>query len=255
MKKIIVSSLLVMFVITSLSLVGCTPSTAGTLTLEEHALQSVPQPDPFVITLKDGTWEELQQVHASDRAMVFPDTSTTVDGNIALTVTLNGKPLVSGQTFTNNYAESYVWVTQSGKEIYRIATGPASPVNNLRGLWVYDGHWALETALVDLAGGDTTPFALGQVTIDGVLQNKARSYDEAFGLQTIAGKIFYFFKKDGKIGYFYNGQETMLKYDEIQHYNCCSASTLNPIQAQDMLAFYARTGEAWYYVELGIFSK
>jgi len=255
MKKTLISTLLALLVIVSLILAGCAPSTKETLTLEEHQLQGSPQTEPLVITPKEGSQEDMLQAHASERSLVFPDNSTTIDGNGALTGTLNGTPLIAGVTFTNKYSESYVWLTQAGTEIYRIATGPASPVNELRGLWVYDGHWALETALVDLAGGDVTPFALGQVTIDGTLQNKARGYDEAFGLQTIAGKLFYFFKKDGKIGYFYNGQETMLKYDEILHYGCCSAGALNPIQAQDMLAFFARTGDAWYYVELGVFSK
>jgi hypothetical protein len=255
MKKSITPIFLILLAIVALSLGGCAPSKTGALTLEEHPLQGAPQVDPLVITPLEGTQDEMLNTHSSERSQTFPDNSTTIDGNMALTVTLEGKPLVAGQTFTNNYSESFVWVTQAGTEIYRITTGPASPLNNLIGLWAYDGHWALETALVDLAGGDVTPFALGQVTIDGVLQNKTQGYEQAFGLQTIAGKLFYFFMKGGKIGYFYNGQETMLKYDEIPHYNCCSASALNTIQAQTMQAFFARTGDTWYYVELGSFNK
>jgi hypothetical protein len=255
MKKSIIPISLIMLAIVAISLAGCTTSNSGALTLEEHPLQGTLQVEPLVITPLEGTQEEMLKTHSSERSQTFPDNYTTIDGNMALSATLNGKPLVAGQTFSNNYSESYVWVTQAGTEIYRISTGPASPLNNLIGLWVYEGHWALETALVDLAGGDVTPFALGQVTIDGVLQNKTRGYDETFGLQTITGKLFYFFKKDGKLGYFYNGQETMLKYEEIPHYNCCSASALNPIQAQNMQAFFARTGDTWYYVELGNFNK
>jgi hypothetical protein len=39
----------------------------------------------------------------------------------------------------------------------------------------------------------------------------------------------------------------------VIHYQCCSASALNPVQAQKMLAIFARRGEMWYYVEAGVF--
>jgi hypothetical protein len=195
-------------------------------------------------------------VHAAERSLTFVDQSGMIEGNQAISTTLDGQPLVAEQFFTDNYSDSYVQVTLSGNEIFRIPTGPASPVPSLRGLWVVGNHWALETILINLAGDNvTTPFAMGQVSLDAVLQNQAKGYQETFGLQTMAGKLFYFFKKDGKIGYSYDGQETMLGYDEILHYNCCSESALNPVQAQDMVAFFARTGDTWYYSELGVFGK
>jgi hypothetical protein len=259
MKKAILSIFLAMIVTISFNLASCTPekdSTQVTLSVEEHPLKGAPQIEPLVITPLDGSQEEMLKVHAADRSLSFQDQSTTIDGNFAFTGTLDGKPLVAEQTFINNSSDSYVWVTLDGNEIYRISTGPASPITTLRGLWIYDSHWALETVLINLEGDNiVTPFALGQITIDDVLQNETKGYDDAFGLQIIAGKLFFFFKKDGKIGYFYNGQETMLGYEEIPHYNCCSDSALNPIQAQNMVAFFARTGDAWYYVEMGIFSK
>ncbi len=238
---------------------GCVPAGGGpqaSLVVEEHPLDSAPQLEPFAFTPQDGSQEEILQVHAIERSRTFPDSFRYIDGNPAISASLDGKPLVAQQTFLNDYSDSYVWVTLDGNEIYRITTGPASPINNLAGLWVYDSHWALETVLINLEGDDvTTPFALGQVTIDGVLQNESKGYDDAFGLQTMAGKPFFFFKKDGKIGYSYDGQETMLGYDEVPHYNCCSASVINPIHAQNMVAFFARTGDAWYYVELGNFAE
>lgn len=254
-----VSILLVVFVMISLIMAGCasgTDSTRATLSVEEHPLTGSPQIDPFVFTPMDGSQEEVLKLHAADRSLSFPDQSTTIAGNFAFTGNLDGKPLVAAQTFINNSSESYVWVTLDGNEIYRISTGPASPITTLRGLWIYDSHWALETVLIDLEGDNiVTPFALGQISMDGALQNETKGYADAFGLQTIAGNPFYFFKKDGKIGYFYDGKETMLAYEEIPHFNCCGESVLNPIQAQNMVAFFARTGDAWYYVEAGIFNK
>jgi len=238
---------------------GCASANGGTqtsLVVVEHPLEGAPQLEPLTFTPQDGSQDEILQAHAAERSLTFPDNFSNIDGNPAISATLDGKPLVAQQTFLSDYSNSTVWVTLDGSEIYRIPTGPASPINNLAGLWVYDSHWALETVLINLEGDDvTTPFALGQITIDGVLQNDANGYEDAFGLQTIAGKPYFFFKKDGKIGYSYDGQETMLGYDYISHYNCCSATVTNPIQARNMVAFFARTGDDWYYVELGDFAK
>ena len=259
MKKTAFPILLALLVVISIGLAGCTPAQDGagaTLVVEEHPLDGVPNSETYTFTPQDGSQEEILQVHAADRSLTLTQNFTYIDGNQAIEATLDGKPLVAQQTYINNASDSYVWVTLDGNEVYRISTGPASPINTLVGLWTYDSHWALETVLINLEADDvTTPFALGQVTMDGVLQNESNGYDDAFGLQTIAGKPFFFFKKDGKIGYSYDGQETMLAYDEIPHYRCCSESSLNPRQARDMVAFFALTGDAWYYVEMGAFSK
>ena len=69
-----------------------------------------------------------------------------------------------------------------------------------------------------------------------------QDYEEAFGFQILSGTPFFFFQKEGKIGFSYNEQETMLSYDEVPHFNCCSESVLNPIAALEMVAFFARTG-------------
>jgi len=222
-----------------------------TLTLEEHELTSKPSLDPLTFTPKQGTQADVLAKNASLRADVFPVNPTTIDGNMAFQATLDGKPLVAELFYINNSSDSYVTVTRDGSEIYRISTGPASPVTSLVGLWTYAGpSWALETVLISSSG---EPFATGQITIDSDLINKSLNYQEAFGFQTIDGLTFYFFQRDGKIGYVYDGQETMLGYDEIPHYNCCSDAETNPIQARNMVAFFARKGETWYYVELGSF--
>ncbi len=67
------------------------------------------------------------------------------------------------------------------------------------------------------------------------------------------GKSFYFFKRDDKIGISYNGVEIPRGYDEVLHYGCCGTATLNPKVAQNMVAFFARKGSAWYYIETGVF--
>jgi len=70
----------------------------------------------------------------------------------------------------------------------------------LQGLWVFGEHWALETIHITThtENNVTNADLVGQVTVDGVLFNEKLGYEEAFGLQTIAGFPFYFFKRGGK---------------------------------------------------------
>jgi hypothetical protein len=148
-----------------------------------------------------------------------------------------------------------VTVTRNGKQIYRIPVGNNSPISSLRGLWTYAGHWVLETAYVTnhQVGNEINSQASGQISIDGKLLNEQLDYQEAFGFQTMHAKAFYFFKQYGEIGVVYNGVTIPLGYSEIPHYGCCSAATLNPRVAQNMVAFFARKGSTWYYVEIGVF--
>jgi hypothetical protein len=67
------------------------------------------------------------------------------------------------------------------------------------------------------------------------------------------GKSFYFFNKQGHWGIIYDGQTLDLGYTNISHYGCCSASVLNPISAENIVAFFAQRGATWYYVEIGAF--
>jgi hypothetical protein len=67
------------------------------------------------------------------------------------------------------------------------------------------------------------------------------------------GKPFYFFQEEGQIGFVYDGQEYFLGYTQIPHEACCSGAELNPISAENMVAFYAQRDGKWYYVEIGVF--
>jgi hypothetical protein len=129
-------------------------------------------------------------------------------------------------------------VYRNGAPIFFIPTGQPSPSPDLLGLWTFGGeHWAIEVN--------------SQVIVDGQSLNVKEGYQESFSFHLINGAPFYFFKKDGKIGASYDGRPIALDYDEIPHYGCCSAGALNPGYAPDMIWYYARLGETWYYVELG----
>lgn len=94
----------------------------------------------------------------------------------------------------------------------------------------------------------------GQIIEDGESLNERYGYDETFGFQLLHGTPFYFFKKGSAIGAVYDRQEVQLGYNEVPHDGCCSPGELNPISAENMLAFFAQRDGRWYYVEIGVFS-
>ena len=234
----------------SLSACGLSPLVGtGPLQLEEHPLAGAPQPEAFRFQPLDGTQQEVLDTHAQDRARVFAVETGMVEGNPSIRSLGESGDLLAVlvPAAPGSQAQS-VRVLRGDQLLLETPAGLPSPVLPLQGLWTYDGHWALEILFADQ---DTWA---GQVFIDGELVNERQGYDEAFGLQLIAGRPFYFFNRDGQLGYAYGGQEILLDYDQIPHYNCCGESSLNPLQAEQMVAFFGVQDDNWYYVELGDFS-
>lgn len=151
-----------------------------------------------------------------------------------------------GQEVYDNDGVGQVVLTRNGQEIYKIDAGHGSPISALRGLWAYDDHWVLETNYYT----DDKPFN-GKITQDGVLLNDANEYEEAFNFQTINGRPFYFFKKDGIINASYDGQLIPLGYEKIPHYSCCSEGETNPRMWKNMVAFFGIRGKEWHFVQIG----
>ncbi len=106
---------------------------------------------------------------------------------------------------------------------------------------------------------------LGDIVQGGVSLSERYGYDEAFDFQLMNGKPFYFFKRNGNIGISYAGQIAWLGYDEVPHhaevYGCGGSASMElygwggitPLHSENMVAFYARSGDRWYYVEMGVF--
>ena len=218
------------------------------LQLEEHRLAGAPELDPLHFQPIIGTQEEVLAEHASDRAMVFSKAIITAGGEPAISSPGDsGDFLAVLSTSTSAAPVQTVRVLHGGKVIFETDAGLPSPVLPLQALWTYDDHWALEILL-----SNQSTWA-GEIFIDGKSINELKGYDDAFGLQLLAGKPFFFFGRYGHTGYSYDGQETVLTYDEIPHYRCCGESQLNPLQARNMVAFFATREKEWYYVELGDF--
>ncbi len=137
--------------------------------------------------------------------------------------------------------------------IFEFNGGDVSPIQPLRGLWVDQEHWILEIAFVtNTTDGNTVHSnAVGQIYRDGLFLNEQYGYEEMFGFQLLDGKPFYFYQKDSRIHLSFNDEDLPVTYDEVTHYQCCSAAERNPIAASNWVGFWGQRNGVWYYTEIG----
>jgi hypothetical protein len=215
-----------------------------TLRVEEHLLLEAPALDPLVFKPAKGSMDSVLAAHAAERQQIIVPESFFLDGHFSLRAMLGEDVLVATENYSADGSTGWVTLQRNGVEIYRIETGAASSVTALRGLWIYDGHWVLETANI------SSETIRGRLTRDGLVLNDEVGYSDAFNFQLLNGRPFYFFARHGQIGYSYGGRESTPAFDDIPHYGCCSLAELNPRQARELVAFFARRGDTWYYVEI-----
>jgi hypothetical protein len=235
--------------------------TASGLTVDQYELKSAPEVDPLLFVPVQGSQDKILSTHAADRAIEIQDNSFFENFLFGRKAHLGNKDLIAQENFSNFPTDTpekvSVVVSLNNTVIYTIKAGDASPIEALQGLWTYADHWIVEIASVTTEANSTDNSislnVTGQIMQDGEMLNEKYGYQETFGSQLIDGKPFYFFKKNGIIGISYDGQTTLLGYDDIPHYHCCSAAEMNPKQAKGMVSFFAQEGEIWYYVEIGSF--
>jgi hypothetical protein len=221
----------------------CGPSklTADKLVIETYELAVKPDPETLKFTSVDG-----RQFTAADFEVSTPFPSNQLEGTpLRLTVTINGDILVAADDTQPGDVVGSILVTRNGEHIFRTETGELSPIEPLRGLWKYDDHWVLETNLFL----SDKPFN-GQIVVDAEALNERNGYEESFDFQTINGRPFYFFRRNGKVDAWFDGKEISLGYDDVPHYLCCGDSGLNPRARQGAVIFFGNKGDTWYFVRI-----
>ena len=237
------------------------------LSVEEYALQDRPQiigEATISFVPVEATQEEVLSKRYDERNKPLQDTSSYEDFHLGYSGILNGQKIVARYDETpvtitdkDTFYKGYVQVSQGEKILYAVQTGDSSPVGSLRGIWTYDNYWVLEVVHATVKKGpfeNETDFDLvGEIILDEVSLNQRQAYQESFGFQLMKGKPFYFFKKSGRMGISYDGEEISLGYTQVPHYRCCSGVALNPKSAENMVSFFAQRQGIWYYVEIGVF--
>ncbi len=138
--------------------------------------------------------------------------------------------------------------------VYQTQYNDVSTYEFFDGPLTYNGHWAL--VLLDAKGSAQQGWERWDRLIqDGQDINQIKAYEHSFQLTLLDGRSFFFYQKNGKIGISFDEQEIAKDYDEIPHYQCCTEALLNPGTSMNMVWFFARRGNDWYYVEAYIPSQ
>lgn len=132
--------------------------------------------------------------------------------------------------------------------VYQGKTGYTIPFGPTDGPWSFNGHWAIVLLVAgpNVQGGQTV---IDHVVQDGQDLNTKYGYDQSFQFALLDDRPLYFHQKDGKINLSFDGRDIPANYDEVPHYYCCSPALLNPRVSMNMIWFFARRGQDWYYIE------
>lgn len=222
------------------------------LTIEENEIVGQASLDPLTFQPVHGSQQDIQARHAQDKGKpyVFPNGFEQNGAYVIYPVTGDGH---FRAVRASDSAKIVLLLQQDETTIDQMDGGDVSPISPLRGLWVVNGHWILETAFVrnSIDGNAIQSDAVGRIYQDGVLLNEKYGYEEMFGFQLLAGKSFYFYKRDGQVYLSYNNENLPITYDEIPHYACCSGAQLNPIAGSNWIGFWGQRDGVWYYTEIG----
>jgi len=237
-------SVIVLAMILLISVSACSPQ--SNLSVEEYAIISISwEGESLLFEPIEGTREAILAKHADERSK-SPTTYLPP-------VKVGSHDLNVMENYTDNLVTVVVY--RNDRLEITVDAGVISPISNFRGIWLEDDHWFMEVAHVeeDLSDPNAGFDVWGEIIKDGESLNEKFGYDEAFNFQILSGRSFYFFSKDETLGYSYDGKDILLGYSDIPHYQCCSGSAFNPLPAENMVAFYASSGEQDYYVEIGFF--
>jgi hypothetical protein len=221
------------------------------LSVQEVELKAHPDSESRSFMPVKGVESEILAKHQKER-----EQNVVVMGFESRETWLKNKRIVATEVFPkpNEDFVRIIVISQDNAEIFRLVIeNPVPTYPSFLGLWAYGDDWLIETTQSNKTG--EYPYAVGDIIRTGQSLNMLYGYDESFGFQLLAGKPFYFYKKDGKFNASYDGQNMVLEYDEVPHYLCCSAGGINLIKSENMVSFFGKKEDKWYYVEIGSFTQ
>jgi hypothetical protein len=196
------------------------------LCIEEHPLAKRPEIDPLVIQPLNGlTQIEVLGKNKDGWGKTMPPNEFYDVGHGNLWVMEANEKLETLWGVTENGKVS-AQVTRNGLLIFSKLIDPPGTTSPFRVLSVYDDHWVLEIAQEKIIQPNTHlagSLLASEIFVDGQSLNDLHDYVESYGFQTIHGKPFFFYYREDKIGFSYDGQEIPVSYEGVFHYGCCSA--------------------------------
>jgi len=146
--------------------------------------------------------------------------------------------LYQGELFWIRASEDWehVQIVTSDQDVIFSFALYTEPMYSTRNFLNWDGHWVW--VLRDF------------VVLDGYILNEVLGFQEIFYWRLIDNKPSYFFRKDGRVGYSFDGKIYPLDYQNIAVYLCCGYSVNNPSAEDNSVRFFAEREGEWYYVVL-----
>jgi len=130
----------------------------------------------------------------------------------------------------------HVQIINSDQEVKFSFAIYSEPMHSTRNFLNWNGHWVW--VLRDF------------VIVDGEILNQVLGFQEIFYWVLIDDKPTYFFRKDGRVGFSFDGKIYPLEYQNIAVYMCCGYAVNNPSIENNSVQFFAERAGVWYYVVL-----
>lgn len=189
----------------------------------------------FNVELENYQWKQVRKDRVIDERSLIRDIPIHDYWPAAMPHFLGDDILTATIEFEGDGGQPWVRVYRNDHRIYQTKSYVMHVKPPLYGLWTYGDHWALEV--------------LEAITIDGQPVNEEYGYQKSFEFTLLGNKPAFFFERDGQVGLNVDGREIQLPGQGIPHYNCCAGATINPRNSDNVISFFLKDGNQWYYVE------
>jgi hypothetical protein len=151
---------------------------------------------------------------------------------------INGQVIQAKENLTtdsnNNITNINIIVNIENTPVFSVECDPKKTTfwERIISIWTFDNHWVLEL------------FCAGRqdIILDGQSLNTTNGYSDSFSPYLISGKLFFFFKRYDKVGFYFDGSEYLLNYNDILYHYCCGIADFNPTFYKDQVHFSAVRG-------------
>ncbi|RQW00452.1 hypothetical protein EH220_00375 [bacterium] len=116
--------------------------------------------------------------------------------------------------------------------------------------WLYGDDCIIEYRFSDYNDSPTSAPAIVDyhILLNGRDQAESLDYDNGYSVNYLLDKPFFFLERDGKRGYWYDGEAITTNYDMFFHDQCCSPAMWNPYFTKAGFELYAHRDSHWYLV-------
>lgn len=222
-----------------------------TLEYKEYELKSAPALNPLLLTPVEGSLDQnlkdrLQTSLSNRTRFIYglygESYSTTLeydqDGNRDPAYPTRANMIVE----SNSYSFYDFWFPHA-----------KSPYFTSWGIISYGGDWYLPVRLtVDI---DPDPVVSELIYSDRTIMSqlnfdKTNNYFRSFGFSILSNSLFYFYENEKGFGISLNRVDFDLGFDEVPFGMVDKYQELNPFYADNLITFFGRRGDTWYYVEI-----